>query len=608
VVLLGATGFTGEFTARALQEMAAPDGAWPGVRWAVAGRSEAKLKALVFKWGLTPNGVVVADVCDEWSLRAMCYRARLVLNATGPYRFYGEAVVKACVDQNCDYADLCGEPEFFDRCALKYGAAASAAGVLIVHACAFDSVPADIGCLFTAMQFRPPAVCAHAQMYHSFNVDTSVPGGASGALAHATTFYAAVHGFGAVGETRSQRRALEAQLESQAAGSSRPPPPLGPKLRVPAGPSWNKQLRKHTFRFPGADAAVVRTSQRVLARRPRPPGEPYLTPQFGASFCVPSLFWAAVVAAAGAVFNQLASSRPGRALLLRHPRLFTLGAFSEDGPTQRRLEASSFTTTFLGSGWAAADAPAGGGAPKPPPTGLDTAVVVRVSGPEPGYIATARLFLTLARTILDDRKELTRFTRGGVFTPGGLVGGAGAPAVSRLVARMGEVGIVFQAGPLTSLTPQAPKGRPAWQAALNAVAWLGWAGVLIFLAIGGRRATPTAGSPLLRATVGLEAICAFETLQIALGMAPGNLGMGVVLHYTRILIATVAMPRAPGTMATRLVLIAWSATELCRWSSIIPALPSHTHTKDACSAPVLTDRPTPRSLLGKLCIRPVTRA
>lgn len=572
VVLLGATGFTGEFTARALQEMAAPDGAWPGVRWAVAGRSQAKLQAMISKWGLTPTGVVIADVGDEWSMRAMCFRARLVLNATGPYRFYGEAVVKACIEQKRDYADLCGEPEFIDRCALKYGAAAAAAGVLIVHSCAFDSVPADIGTLFTAMQFRPPAVCAHAQMYHSFHVDPSVPGAAGGASAHATTFYAAVHGFGAVGETRSQRRALEAQLEEQNPGSSRPPPALGPKLRVPTGPSWNKQLRKYTFRFPGADTAVVRTSQRVLARRPRPPGEPYLTPQFGASFCVQSPIWAAVVAAAGAVFNTLASSRLGRAVLLRHPRLFTLGAFSEAGPTQQRLAASSFTTTFVGYGWAAADAPAGGGTPAPPPTGLDTTVLVRVSGPEPGYIATAKLFLTMARTILDDRPELTKGAPGGVFTPGGLVGGAGAPAVARLVARMGEVGIVFQAGPLTSITPRAPRGRPAWQSALNAVAWLGWAAVLLYLAWAGSRATASSGSQLLRATICLEVICAFETLQIALGMAQGNLPMGVVLHYTRLLIATVAMPLAPGALSTRLVLLAWSATEVCRYPMFL--LPS----------------------------------
>ena len=99
VVLLGATGYTGEHTARALADMAAPDGRWAGLRWAIAGRSKKKLLALIDKWALAPSALLLADVGDECSLRAMCYRSRLVLNATGPYRFYGEAVVQACIKE-----------------------------------------------------------------------------------------------------------------------------------------------------------------------------------------------------------------------------------------------------------------------------------------------------------------------------------------------------------------------------------------------------------------------------------------------------------------------------------------------------------------------------
>ncbi|CAM9118001.1 unnamed protein product, partial [Ectocarpus sp. 8 AP-2014] len=87
-------------------------------------------------------------------------RARLCLNCTGPYRFLGEAVVSACVDSGTDYIDLCGEPEFMQRMTLKFHEAAEAKGVLIIHACAFDSVPADLGCLFAATQFVSPAVCS----------------------------------------------------------------------------------------------------------------------------------------------------------------------------------------------------------------------------------------------------------------------------------------------------------------------------------------------------------------------------------------------------------------------------------------------------------------
>lgn len=278
VLIFGATGYTGEHVARALGAMTAPGGSWAGARWAIAGRSKVKLEGVATKRGLSPTGIVVADVSDAASLLAMAGRASIVMNATGPYRFYGEQVVTACIEAKTDYVDLCGEPEFIDRCLLKHADAAKAAGVIIVHSCAFDSVPADIGTLFTALQIPPPGLCAHADMYHTFSVD----GPTTGASANATTFYAAVHGFGGASATRAQRKALLAKLEAEAAGSSKGPAPLGPKLKVAPGPTYKKELGKYAFLFPGSDVAVVRTSQRALARRAKP-DEPYLTPQFGES-------------------------------------------------------------------------------------------------------------------------------------------------------------------------------------------------------------------------------------------------------------------------------------------------------------------------------------
>ena len=39
-------------------------------------------------------GLLIADVADLNSMRAMCQRSRLLLNCVGPYRFYGEQVVQ----------------------------------------------------------------------------------------------------------------------------------------------------------------------------------------------------------------------------------------------------------------------------------------------------------------------------------------------------------------------------------------------------------------------------------------------------------------------------------------------------------------------------------
>ena len=175
VIIYGATGYTGERVARALSEIAAPGGSWSGVKWAIAGRSASKLNGLSKQWNLKPTDVIVADVADAASLATMAARGAVVMNATGPYRFYGEAVVTACIASHTDYVDLCGEPEFIDRCLLKHADAAKRAGVVVVHACAFDSVPADLGVLFTALQFPPPALCSWYVCPHLLGLPMNAP-------------------------------------------------------------------------------------------------------------------------------------------------------------------------------------------------------------------------------------------------------------------------------------------------------------------------------------------------------------------------------------------------------------------------------------------------
>ena len=434
LVVFGATGYTGERVAASIDALAKA-GTWR-LKWAVGGRSRAKLDALCAKRGLAPTGVVVADTDDAASLKAMAASSRVVMNCTGPYRFYGEPVVAACVAAGADYVDLCGEPEFIDRMQLKFGVPAVLAGVLVVHACAFDSVPADVGCLFTALQFAPPARCAHAMMYHT----ADWPAGVKGAAGHATTFFAAVHGFANVGATRRQRKELLAALEARVPGSTKEAPTVGPKLKVATGPTWVAKLAKYAFRFPGADVAVVRTSQRTLhslggslaADGGKDGTKQFLLPQYGAAFCVTSTMSAWMVAATGALFNFLAARAWGRSLLLRFPQTLSAGAFSHEGPSEEMLAKSTFRTVFFGDGYS--DGGAAGGA-------FDRRVTCSVSGPEPGYIATALMFGAMARTLLDDRAGLG--LKGGVFTPGGLVGSGGAPAIRRLVERLGAVGVKF---------------------------------------------------------------------------------------------------------------------------------------------------------------------
>ena len=155
VVLLGATGFTGRLTA---QRLAAQGPV--GLRWAIAGRNKSKLETIAEELrAIVPAGrdvdVVVADVDDLESLRAMAELAKVVATTVGPYMDYGANVVAACAETGTDYVDLTGEPEFVDRMWLAHHTRALATGARIVHACGFDSIPHDLGALFTVRQLPP---------------------------------------------------------------------------------------------------------------------------------------------------------------------------------------------------------------------------------------------------------------------------------------------------------------------------------------------------------------------------------------------------------------------------------------------------------------------
>ena len=58
----------------------------------------------------------------------------------------------ACATTGTDYVDLTGEAEFVDRTWLRHHRTAERSGARLVHACGFDSIPHDLGALFTVSQ------------------------------------------------------------------------------------------------------------------------------------------------------------------------------------------------------------------------------------------------------------------------------------------------------------------------------------------------------------------------------------------------------------------------------------------------------------------------
>jgi short subunit dehydrogenase-like uncharacterized protein len=153
IVLYGASGFTGRLVAEYLLETY---GNGEDLNWAIAGRSESKLRAVASELGAPDLPVIVADSGDAHALAGMAESATVVCTTVGPYALYGSALVEACATTGTHYCDLTGEVPWMHEMITRHQDAARDSGARIVHTCGFDSIPSDLGTLFLqqAMQKR----------------------------------------------------------------------------------------------------------------------------------------------------------------------------------------------------------------------------------------------------------------------------------------------------------------------------------------------------------------------------------------------------------------------------------------------------------------------
>jgi len=146
VVIYGATGFTGKLVVEYMQENYGND---ESVSWAIAGRSEEKLKAVSedLKVGSNVPHLLV-DSNDRDSIESMVKQTKCVLTTVGPYQLYGAKILQQCVIHGVDYVDLCGEPGWMHEMINEYSNQAKETGARIVFSCGFDSIPFDLGVYF----------------------------------------------------------------------------------------------------------------------------------------------------------------------------------------------------------------------------------------------------------------------------------------------------------------------------------------------------------------------------------------------------------------------------------------------------------------------------
>lgn len=153
VVVFGATGFTGALVAKYLTQQYGIGGE---LKWAIAGRSEAKLAEVREDLGgiAADLPMLLADSFDRDALSALAARTRVVLTTVGPYALFGSELVEACVEHGTHYCDLAGEVQWIRKMIDQHHERARQTGARIVHCCGFDSVPMDIGAWFLQQEAR----------------------------------------------------------------------------------------------------------------------------------------------------------------------------------------------------------------------------------------------------------------------------------------------------------------------------------------------------------------------------------------------------------------------------------------------------------------------
>ncbi|XP_043916122.1 saccharopine dehydrogenase-like oxidoreductase [Protopterus annectens] len=283
VVVFGASGFTGQFVVEEVARAADKD----AFKWAVAGRNKEKLQQVL-------------------------QQASETLVST--YRFFGEPVVKACIENGANHIDISGEPQFLESMAMKYDSQAADKGVYVIGSCGFDSIPADMGVLFTKNELKGNLTAVES--FLSFN-----SGPESGSI-HDGTWQSAVHGIADQENLKKLRKQI----------GQKPLPVVGAKLKRRGALFYSNELKQYAVPFMGSDPSVVKRTQRYLHENLQESPT-----QYGAYVGVGGVPSVVKLMFAGLIFWILAKFSFGRKLLITFPEFFSFGHFTKQGPSRKQV-------------------------------------------------------------------------------------------------------------------------------------------------------------------------------------------------------------------------------------------------------------------------------
>ncbi len=366
IVLFGATGFTGQLVFDALLKKQATE----GFQLAIAGRNIEKLESLRDGRAASEVGVLYADSGDRESLENMTGQAVILINTAGPFNWYGEAVVQACVQKGTHYLDITGEPAFVHNVFSKYHQKAQEAGICIVNCCGFDSIPADLGAWLTARALpknEPKSVRAFIRTNAAFS------GG---------TWTTAIHAI------------YQRTVHKEAKLSSGPRHPDTPRMDLSI--HFQSLIKRWAIPMPVVDPHIVKRSARHL---PDDYGQAFAYGQF---YTVGS-FWKVVrlIVPISMVFVLVRFDTTRNWLFRKFP--------AGTGPSEEKRKKSQFEVRVIGET-------------------KNERIETVISGGDPGYDETAKMLSQSAFALRDKVVEQRLVT--GVRTP---VEALGQDLVERLI-------------------------------------------------------------------------------------------------------------------------------------------------------------------------------
>lgn len=399
VVLFGATGFVGRQT---VAHFAARAG---GLRWALAGRSAARLEQVRARFG-TPDAVlIVADAHDRDALNALAARTRVVLSTAGPFALHGDALVDACVAHRTHYVDVTGETPWVRSLIDRHHARAAAEGTRIVPCCGFDSVPSDLGAWRVARALRG----RHGERCASGKACFVLRGGVNGG-----TLASALNLFDSGEAARMADPFLLNPPGSAPRGGAEHADPVAPHRDADFG-DW-----VGPFFMGPVNTRVVRRSAALLAGDP---DAPYAADFRYQEYQRIGRGRAAALAAAGLGAGLVAARASLRLAPVRALARRVVPAPGR-GPSERAMDGGAFRCELVGTG-----------------TGGHTVRGVIAGRGDPGNRATTVFVCESAITLAGDPAALPGgAARGGVLTPATALGD---PLAHRLV----DAGITIEPRP-----------------------------------------------------------------------------------------------------------------------------------------------------------------